>query len=92
MPGEIQIGSVCLVCTAGTYSVTWNATECKNCPDQTTCYGKIISVNSGYWRIDGNSTEIIECPNQDACLGGYNETNKHPVNCANGYHGILCNE
>ena len=28
-PGEIQIGNICSACSAGSYSVTWNATQCK---------------------------------------------------------------
>jgi predicted outer membrane repeat protein len=92
MPGEIQFGDVWLEWSYGTYSVTWNATECLTCPDYATWLGKEISLNKGYWRMDLNSSEIIECPNEDACLGGYNEANEYPVNWATGYTGILCNE
>ena len=92
MPGEIQIGDICSPCTDGTYSVTWNATICENCPNHASCVGKQISLSKGYWRFDANSTEIIECPNEEACLGGFNETNEYPVNWAEGYTGILWNE
>lgn len=65
-PGEIQVGNTCATCTAGTYSVVWNGTECKSCPDFAACEGEMISLNKGYWRIDPNSTDIMECPNADA--------------------------
>jgi hypothetical protein len=91
-PGEIQIEDICSTCTTGTYSVKWNQTNCQTCPNNAACEGERISLNSGYWRIDANSTDIMECPNEDACLGGYNPQNKHPVNCAAGYQGLLCNE
>ena len=91
-PGEIQIENICSTWVTGTYSVTWNATECLAWPDKASWAGKMISLNQGYWRADGNSTDIIEWPNQDAWLGGYNETNIYPVNCADGYEGILWNE
>ena len=32
---------------------------------------------------------IIEWPNRNAWTGGYNGTNPHPVNWANGYTGLL---
>lgn len=91
-PGEIQINTVCSACTAGTFSVIWNATECEDCPNKASCEGESISLNSGYWRIDANSTTIVECPNPDACLGGFFPDNTHPVACETGYQGILCND
>ena len=91
-PGEIEVGSIWSHCTIGTYSVTWNSTECENWPNKASCEGNMISLNSGYWRIDANSTTILECPNDDACLGGFNLDNDHPVDCSPGYTGILWNE
>ena len=92
MPGEIEQDNSCLVWAQGTYSVVWNATECISCPDNAICAGKSISLDPGYWRKDQNTTDIVECPNTIACLGGYNETSQYPVNCAEGYQGVLCNE
>jgi len=91
-PGEVEIDTIWSKCTSGTYSVIWNATECKDCPNKAAWEEERISLNKGYWRIDANSTTILECPNQDAWLGGYNPSNEHPVNCHSGYTGILCNE
>ena len=91
-PGEIQIGNIWTEWSVGSYSTTWNSTKCDICPEKASCEGKVISVNKGYWRSDLNSTEIIEWPNEDAWLGGFNETNEHPINCAEGYKGLLCNE
>lgn len=31
--GEIQTGDICQTCSAGTYSFTWNSTECHACID-----------------------------------------------------------
>ena len=92
MPGEIQIGNICSIWVSGTYSVTWNATQWLSCPDRASWAGKAISLSKGYWRADANSTDIIEWPNQEAWLGGFNETNKYPVNWADGYEGVLWNE
>ena len=91
-PGEIQIGNVWSEWSVGSYSTTWNSTECQNWPDNAVCQGKVIELDDGYWRINKNSTEIIECPNEEACLGGFNDTSTYPVNCAEGYKGFLWNE
>ena len=91
-PGEIQRGNIWSLWSVGSYSTMWNSTECYICPDKAYWEGKIISLNKGYWRSDLNSTEIIEWPNEDAWLGGFNETNEYPINCAEGYKGLLCNE
>ena len=91
-PGEMQLGQTCTVCAQGTYSVIWNATECKNWPDNAIWAGKSISLDSGYWRKDQNTTDIVECPNTAAWLGGYNDTDSFPVIWAEGYQGVLCNE
>ena len=39
-----------------------------------------------------NSTFIAEWLHKDACQGGYSEENEHPVNCSEGYSGILWND
>lgn len=91
-PGEIQIENICSTCSTGSFSVKWNETNCHSCPNNAACEAEKITLNSGYWRYDRNSTDIMECPNEDACLGGYNPDSAHPVNCASGYRGLLCNE
>ena len=61
--------------------------------DDAVCLGRdVIEVNPEFWRMTTNSTKIVECINKDACDGGYNPNNTHPVNCAEGYKGILCTE
>ena len=91
-PGEIQLDGECDVCNFGTYTLLWNSTDCKNCPEHATCQAEVISLNAGYWRKDLNSTQIVECPNEDACLGGYTTEGKHPVYWETGYLGVLCNQ
>ena len=61
-PGETIIdGNTCSECSAGTYSFSWNSTECKNCIEDTVCDGGTkVSVNSEYWRRTTNSTQIIK--------------------------------
>jgi hypothetical protein len=61
-PGEIQLDSnTCTVCSAGTYSLDWNATSCSECLSGTVCPGgEAIAVNPGYWRRTTNSTTIVE--------------------------------
>ena len=91
-PGEIQDGNTCIKCNTGSFSLTWNSTQCLTCPDNASCEQERISLSAGYWRISRNSTDIMECPNEEACLGGYNATSKYPVNWKEEYHGLLCNE
>ena len=91
-PGEYIFENICQECRFTTYSNKWNATQWSDCPDKATWQGKEIYVDKGHWRKDLLTTDIIACPNKDACLGGFNELNKHPVECAEGYKGILWNE
>ncbi|CAI2379456.1 unnamed protein product [Moneuplotes crassus] len=91
-PGEHNTTS-CEECSPGTYSFTWNSTQCLKCIEDATCEGgKEVSINPGYWRKHTNSTDITECPNKDACNGGFSETDRFPVNCAAGYQGYLCTQ
>ena len=54
--------------------------------------GTQIYVDKGYWRSTMNSTKIIECIRADACFGGYKPQNEYPVECEEGYKGILCTD
>lgn len=92
-PGEIQDGLVCRSWSPGSYSFTWNSTQCKNCMSNADWLGEEqVSVNEGYWRYTKNSTMIVEWPNINACLGGYNATASPPVFWEKGYTGLLCSE
>lgn len=91
-PGEYSYENICQECQFTTYSNIWNATQCNQCPERATWQGREINVDKGYWRKDLLTTDIIQCPNKEACLGGYSELNPHPVECAEGYTGILWNE
>ncbi|CAI2373025.1 unnamed protein product [Moneuplotes crassus] len=91
-PGEeITHQNTCRECDAGTYSVTWNSTQCVKCMDNAECLGRNqVSVNPGYWRASQTSTFIAECINKGACKGGFSSEALHPVDCAEGYQGELC--
>ena len=89
-PGEIITGNYCTQCSEGSYSFIWNSTAWENWLNHAFCLGmEKLSLDTGYWRNTGNSTMIIEWPNRNAWTGGYNGTNPHPVNWANGYTGLL---
>lgn len=94
MPGEIQTTTnICEECSYGTYSFTWNSTVCKSCMSHAECVGKDnISVNQGYWRKTTNSTTILACIRDESCIGGYYPENENPVQCAEGYEGLLCSQ
>ena len=50
-PGEIQTNNVWRACSAGSYSLEWNATKCENCIGNANCLGQTqISLDSGFWR------------------------------------------
>ena len=91
-PGEFMTDDFrCIVCSAGTYSLTWNSTKCNQCLENTDWFGGTeINVDEKYWRNTLNSTEIMEWPNPDAWKGGYNTNETHPVSCNKGYQGYLC--
>ena len=93
-PGELRMtDNTWNKWAAGTYSLLWNSTSCNQWVTNTVCQGEyIISVDKGYWRNTKNSTYIAEWLYKDACQGGYSEENEHPVNCSEGYSGILWND
>ena len=93
-PGEIQMAdNTWSECAAGTYSLSWNSTNCIQWPMRTICLGNYqISVDQGYWRNNKNSTYIAECLAKDSCRGGYAENSEHPILCGEGYTGNLWND
>jgi len=89
-PGESISGIECSTCSAGTYSLFWNSTECTQWVDSAVCEGgAAINVNPGYWRKSTESTSIVECINKDAWNGGYQDIEEAPTNWATGYEGNL---
>ena len=93
-PGEeISIDSTWKQCSAGTYSLNWNSTQCMPCIENSVWLGGTdIEVNPDYWRHTTNSTTTVLWPRSDSCRGGYEPNNKHPVNCQKGYTGYLWTE
>ena len=93
-PGELRMAdNTWNQWAAGTYSLLWNSTSCNQWVTNTVCQGEyIISVDKGYWRNTKNSTYIAEWLYKDACQEGYSEENEHPVNCSEGYSGVLWND
>ncbi|CAI2375821.1 unnamed protein product [Moneuplotes crassus] len=92
-PGEADDGLNCNVCGSGSYSLNWNSSECTQCMDNANCLGGTeIHLHKGYWRSSVYSSAPIECLRSEACEGGYVPQNKYPVECQDGYQGILCTE
>ncbi|CAI2363934.1 unnamed protein product [Moneuplotes crassus] len=91
-PGEMYSSNeTCVECPQGTYSLEWNSTQCIDCMKNAVCPGgSKILVNPDYWRSSLNSTDLVKCPLRGICLGGFQETNKNPVECSEGYSGYLC--
>ena len=82
--------NICVTCSSGSYSFTWNSTKCSQCMANANCLGGTTAyANSGYWRLNKNSTLLYECLLPAAWNGGYNETALYPVNWATGYEGVL---
>ena len=90
-PGEIMTSeNQCQKCSAGTYSLEWNSTQCQNCLEDVICNGGAnIELAPEYWRRTTNSTRIIQWLNPDACKGGYHPDNANPIKCTDGYRGVL---
>ncbi|CAI2365727.1 unnamed protein product [Moneuplotes crassus] len=90
-PGERILGDKCEVCAAGTYSLSYNSTNCAKCDFDAECLGgSEIYLRSGYWRRFHHSTKIAQCVNKDACEGKYQPDSISPSVCAEGYTGNLC--
>ena len=73
MPDEITVeNSTWSVWSAGTYSLTWNSTECNQWMDNAVWFGgSEIYVDDKHWRNTASSTEVLSWPNPDAWKGGY---------------------
>jgi hypothetical protein len=89
--GESQLGIVCLLCDAGTYSLD-PTLPCKLCPSAAYCYGNFTMVpKPGYWRANNMTDNFIKCQEADACIGSPDDTFiSYTGLCANGYFGNLC--
>ena len=90
-PGEIEVDNErWAVCSPGSYSFSWNSTECKSWMNNAVWLGGTqVFVEDEYWRLNTNSTEIIQWPRPKSCKGGYNPLLENPVECETGYKGIL---
>ncbi|CAI2360923.1 unnamed protein product [Moneuplotes crassus] len=90
-PGERILGDKCEVCAAGTYSLSYNSTECQKCNLDAECRGgSEIYLKPGHWRRFHNSTKIVECITKEACEGKYQSDSISPSVCSEGYTGNLC--
>ena len=90
MPGEANSSNVWTVWSEATYSLLWNSTECKACPNYATWLGGIsIWVDSGYFRSSANSSFITPWIYSGAWLGEYHPENQYPVKWSEGYDGLL---
>jgi hypothetical protein len=91
LPGERIVNNNCVNCSEGTYLLSYDAaiTSCIACPvGAASCYGNVITLESGYWRRLPTSHAIIKCPyGDDACIGG---TSTGDSLCGTGYTGVLC--
>ena len=62
--GEILVGTDCVVCGNGTYSLkfTWDG-GCTPCPPMTeNCFGNILIAVQDAWRISPNVVSLLSCP------------------------------
>mmetsp|Transcript_10898 Transcript_10898/g.21305 ORF Transcript_10898/g.21305 Transcript_10898/m.21305 type:complete len:1423 (-) Transcript_10898:160-4428(-) len=88
--GEAQIGTDCVKCSEGTYSLD-PSIECKECPAGAKCYGGALMVPKfGYWRSSKATDNFLECLNKYACLGSPKIIPDLTGACSTGYKGNLC--
>ena len=90
MSDEADSSNVWTVWSEATYSLLWNSTECKACPNYATWLGCTnIWVDSGYFRSSANSSFITPWIYSGAWLGEYHPENQYPVKWSEGYDGLL---
>ena len=90
MPGEIESENQWNIWTEGTYSFSWNSTQCYQWPNNANWLGGAnIWVDSGYFRKSTNSSYILPWIYQSACLGEYHPENEYPIKWSDGYEGML---
>jgi len=89
--GEIlRNQSGCLLCVAGTYSLSTSDLTCRECPNHAECLGgAALYPDPGYWRAE-DSDQIITCPNPDACPGLPSNSSSPSAGCAPNYTGNVC--
>lgn len=91
IPGEWITNSICEVCKPQSFSLFNDSDVCTECFSNVVCEGSNnIQVDPGFWRMYQNSSNIYACYYNKACLGGLNFSSLYPVNCKEGYEGILC--
>jgi hypothetical protein len=92
--GEYMLDGECVVCPAGTYSLTETVTKelvCVPCTETegvAACERDQIVVRDGYWRRYSDNTAVLACPLSPASCTGGNGTGD--VLCGEGYGGALC--
>lgn len=92
LPGEEMVDKQCSMCQISYYSLI-PGNECKPCLEFATCEGgNQLNITEGYWRDNLEQSSILKCPNADSCLGGFNEQGAAPINCKEGYEGVLCTD
>jgi len=86
VPGELNKTSLCIPCSAGTFSFNTSNPTCHQCPpDSANCLGgSRIEVYPGKWRPNTTTVLILDCRMKEVCLGGYDSQ------CKTGYTGPLC--
>lgn len=88
--GEAQVGFMCVKCSAGTYSLSFNATQCQLCPNNAQCPGgSQIFPDPTYWRPNKQFEGVFKCPFAEACLGHINFSSE-VGHCAQYYTGNMC--
>ena len=91
--GEVEEDDTCIICSAGTYSLGANKTQCKNWINNAVCLGgKETNVNEGNFRISSESDSIVEWVRVKSWRGEYEEDEQYPVKWEKGYTELLCSE
>lgn len=91
--GESDADGVCIVCSAGTYSLD-PTLPCLLCPNEAICYGNNTMVpKPGYWRQSNDTDVFISCLAAEACTGSPEPPMLSLTGlCAQGYTGNLCQQ
>jgi len=90
LAGEAESERMCVRCSAGTYSLKLNSTECKLCLKNAHCPGgSKIYPEAGGWRPDQLFEEVLRCPRAESCLGHMNFSSEVGY-CAEQYTGNVC--
>lgn len=89
----------CVICQKGLFSLSYNSSQCRDCPINAECSGNSITVAKGYWLYTpSNVTEypelqseirVIACPNSacdgaNRCTGSRDPTSPFCAACLKG--------